>query len=103
MRKKTIITRGFPSNRAIRRCAKEFGVVGDPTRMKICWLLCRHPELSVSEIAERLGVSLSVVSHSLRRLKECALVRPRRNEKKVFYHLLNTPLNRFLKKSLRSS
>jgi len=94
------IKKELKDEKAILQCAENFGLVGDPTRMKICWLLCKHPELSVGEIAETLGVSVSVVSHSLGRLREHDLVNTRREYKQVFYSLSNTSFSRLLKKSL---
>jgi len=85
---------------AIMACAEQFGIVGDPTRMKICWLLCHHKELSVGEIADILSVSISVVSHSLRRLKEYELVDSRREHRQVFYALKRSDFGEVLRSSL---
>jgi len=85
---------------AILACAERFGLVGDPTRMKICWLLCHHKELSVGEIADILSVSVSVVSHSLRRLKEYEMVDSRREHKQVFYALKRSDFGKVLRSSL---
>ena len=100
MRNKKQIKQELKNDRVILQCAKQFGLVGDPTRMKICWLLCKYPELSVGEIANMLEVSLSVVSHSLKRLRKNNLVKYRRDYKQVFYSLSDTSFNRLLKKSL---
>lgn len=86
----------------LRQCAEQFGLVGDPTRMKICWLLCKHRELSVGEIADILGVSVSVVSHSLRRLREHELVSARRDHKRVFYRLARAGFGRVLREGMTS-
>lgn len=94
------LARELKRKNAIVRCAREFSMVGDPTRMKICWLLCKHPELSVGEIADILAVSLSVVSHSLKKLRENDLVNSRREHKTIFYRLSNNPFNKVLRKSL---
>ncbi len=94
------IKQELKNNGALLNCAKQFGLVGNPTRMKICWLLCRHQELPVTEIAELLDVSVSVVSHSLCELRKNQLVRSRRNYKQVFYSLTNADFNGVLKKSL---
>lgn len=85
------------NEKAILGCAQQFGLVGDPTRMKICWLLCKHPELSVGEIASVLDVEISTISHSLRRLRENELVITRREHKTVYYSLSNTRFNNNLK------
>lgn len=87
---------------AIARCAREFGVIGDATRMKICYLLCRHPELPVGEIARAVGVSISAVSHSLKKMKALEMVAPRREQKQIYYCLCKTPLTRYLRKSLKA-
>lgn len=78
-------------------CAREFGVVGDLTRLRICYLLCRHPELSVGDIAEVLGLSLSAVSRSLSKLREFGVVRSRREYKQVFYSIKNTEFTQYMK------
>jgi len=84
----------------VLQCAEQFGLVGDPTRMKICWLLCKHPELSVGEIAGMLDVSVSVVSHSLKKLRKNGLVDSRREHKTVYYKLTDTDFNEVLRNSL---
>ena len=71
----------------ILACAKEFHMVGDPTRLKICYLLCRHKELSVGDIADVVGVSISAVSHTLRKLQKADMVESRREAKTVYYKL----------------
>ena len=96
------IKQEFKNGEALLQCAEQFGLIGNPTRIKICWLLCKYPELSVGEIAEILGVSISVVSHSLKKLRKHNLVTSRRDYRQVFYSLANTSFNRFLKKSLTS-
>lgn len=81
----------------IVRCAEEFNMVGDLTRLKICYLLCRHKELSVGEIAEIVGVSISAVSHTLRKLKEANIVEDRRIFRHVYYQLKETLFVKVLK------
>lgn len=100
--KNKIIKRELKNDKALFECAEQFGLVGDPTRMKICWLLCKYPELSVGDIADILGASISRVSHSLKRLREVNLVTTKRNHKQIFYSLSNTNFNQLLKKSLDS-
>lgn len=78
-------------------CAKQLGVVGDVTRLKICYLLCRHPELNVSEIADVLDTSVSVVSHSLKKLLGLDLVKRRKEAQTVYYSLADNNFNKTLK------
>ena len=100
MDKKKKIEEELKNERAIIECAEKFGIVGDPTRMKICWLLCNNRELSVGEIADILGVQISVVSHSLKKLRKKQLVGSRRESKKVYYRLSDDDFNKILKKAL---
>lgn len=88
--------------KTILRCAEEFHIVGDPTRLKICYLLCRHKELAVGEIAEIIGVSISAVSHTLKKLQKAGLVLNRREFRTVYYALKQTPLAAMLKERLCS-
>lgn len=101
MRKNTqTIKKELRDSKAITECACRFGVIGDPTRMKICWLLQHYPELAVSEIAELLDVSISAISHSLKKLKAYELVESRRDFRKVFYRLADSDFSQIIKRSL---
>ena len=61
-----------------------FRLLGDPTRLKIVVAGLRAA-LAVSDIADRLGLSVSLVSHHLRLLKGARLVRADRQGKQVYY------------------
>ena len=61
-----------------------FRLLGDPSRLRIV-VSCLRTPLAVSDIAERLGLSVSLVSHHLRLLKGARLVRPDRQGKQVYY------------------
>ena len=59
-----------------------------------CWAIragcassssCLRTPLAVSDIADRLGLSVSLVSHHLRLLKGARLVRADRQGKQVYY------------------
>lgn len=96
------IKKELQNEKALLKCAQEFNMVGDPTRLKICYLLCRHKELSVGEIAKIIGVSISAVSHTLRKLKEANFVEDRRDFRHVYYQLKQSPLVAILKARLNS-
>lgn len=74
-------------NKKIKACADKFGVTGDETRLKICYLLCHYPELSVSQMADILNAPISTISHSLKKLKTIHMVENRRKAKQVLYSL----------------
>jgi ArsR family transcriptional regulator, lead/cadmium/zinc/bismuth-responsive transcriptional repressor len=71
----------------LERLAMIYRMLGDPTRLKILMAL-KHVELCVCDLAAFLGISESAVSHQLRRLRETAIVRHRR-EGQVLYYMLN--------------
>jgi len=63
-----------------------FKFFGDTTRIRIIQILLAG-EISVNDIAERLNLEQSVVSHQLRILRTANLVKPRRDGRKMFYGL----------------
>jgi ArsR family transcriptional regulator len=66
--------------------ADMFKMLGDPTRLRIVIATLEGP-VAVSDIAERLGLSLSLVSHHLRLLRAARLVTPDRRGKQIFYRI----------------
>lgn len=66
--------------------AESFRLLGDPTRVRILDLLSQEA-LCVGELAERLGMTVSAVSHQLRLLRSRYLVRRSRQGKRVIYTL----------------
>ena len=66
--------------------ASMFKVLGDPTRLKIVMTL-REMEMCVCDLAAFLGLSESAVSHQLRRLRDLALVKRRRQGQILYYSL----------------
>ena len=67
--------------------ADTFKVLGDTTRVRILDALSRSPELCVHDLAARVGITESAVSHQLRLLRGMRLVRPRRDGRLVYYSL----------------
>ncbi len=64
--------------------AEMFHLLGDPNRLRIA-LLCLGGAVPVGEIASRLGLSQSLVSHHLRLLRAARLVRAERRGRNVYY------------------
>lgn len=94
------IRKELENKEELLRCAGEFNLVGDPTRLKICYLLCHYDRLSVSEIAELVGVSVSAVSHTLKKLQQANIVGNNREFRTVYYQLKNTQFVRMLRKRI---
>ena len=74
------------SSATVQEIAATFGVLGDPTRIRILDALTGG-ELCVCDIATLAGISESAVSHQLRLLRGMRLVRARRAGRQVFYTL----------------
>ena len=73
--------------------SQTFKALCDPTRIRILNLLC-CAEHSVNDIAERLDLGQSTVSHQLRFLKNIRLVKFRREGTTLYYssaddHVMN--------------
>ena len=68
----------------VHSLADTFRVLGDPTRVRILDAL-RDGELCVNDLATRIGLSESAVSHQLRLLRTMRLVRVRRDGRLAFY------------------
>lgn len=68
----------------VQSLADTFRVLGDPTRVRILDAL-RDGELCVNDLAARIALSESAVSHQLRLLRTMRLVRVRREGRLAFY------------------
>ena len=68
----------------IAQLADMFRLMGDPSRLRII-LSCLHDPISVTEIAEQLELSQSLVSHHLRLLRAARVVSSERRGKQIFY------------------
>lgn len=68
------------------KLAELFKVFGDPTRVRILYALTIQ-ELCVQDIADKLSMTHSAISHQLRVLKQMELVKFRRDGKTIYYSL----------------
>lgn len=75
-----------PDETPLFDAAELLKVFGDSTRIRIIFVLCRS-ELCVRDIADRLKMTQSAISHQLRVLKQARLVSTRRDGKTIFYSL----------------
>lgn len=75
--------------------AELFRQLGDPTRVRIFWLLC-HREECVINIAAMLDMSSPAVAHHLRSLRSSGLLVSRREGKEVFYRAAKNETARLL-------
>lgn len=71
---------------SLYKLAELFKIFGDPTRIRILHTLSQE-ELCVQDIADRLSMTQSAISHQLRILKQASLVKFRRDGKAIYYSL----------------
>ena len=87
------------SEHELERLSLTFKVMGDPNRLKTVMAL-RSGEMCVCDLAAFTGLSESAVSHQLRRLKDLALVKSRRDGQVVHYALDDEHVSVLLEVSL---
>jgi ArsR family transcriptional regulator, lead/cadmium/zinc/bismuth-responsive transcriptional repressor len=75
------------SEQDVGRIVQTYKALSDPTRLQIL-LALRRQEMCVCDLAAFLGISESAVSHQMRRLRDLALVKSRR-EGQVLYYVFN--------------
>ncbi len=78
-----------PDDRVISDVADIFKQLGDASRLRIA-VCCMTSDVCVTDIAERLRLSPSLVSHHLRLLRAARLVRSDRRGKQVYYSLADS-------------
>ena len=76
----------MPNEYIINKVSEFYKIVGDGTRLKlICALF--DSEMCVCDLANVLSMSKSSISHQLSKMKECGVVKARRDGKEVYYSL----------------
>lgn len=60
---------------------------GNDTRVRILYLLWRHGEIRVNDLAEILELTTPAISQQLKKLREATLVRSRRDAQTIYYRL----------------
>ena len=80
--KKTLV----PPETELYDLAELFKIFGDSTRIRILYALFDE-ELCVGDIAVKLNMTQSAISHQLKILKQSRLIKNRRDGKTIFYSL----------------
>ena len=82
-----LIKKNLEEQNGLDTLAALLGVVGNPMRLKIVYLLFAHNELCVCDLAEILKVTDSAISQHLRKLKDKHVVKYRKDSQSVYYSL----------------
>ena len=90
LREQNVLTH-MPDGETISTVAEAMKLLGDPSRLRIFWILC-HCEECVLNIADMTGMSSPAVSHHLRLLKSGGLIESRRSGKEMYYRAAETEL-----------
>ena len=69
-----------------------FSSISDPTRIRIVHALTDNQRLSVTELANHTGLSISAISHQLRLLRDRYLLHASREGRSVYYSLADDHL-----------
>ena len=89
-----------PEKETLTQIAELFKGFADPTRVHILCLLMTAGELCVTDIAEKVDLSQSAISHQLRGLKQMHLIRFRREGKNILYSLADDHVKTILQMGL---
>ena len=76
----------YPKEQTFTHLAELFSALSDPNRLRIISVLLEQ-EMNVGDIAARVSMTESAVSHQLRTLRQMRLVRSRKDGRQVFYAL----------------
>ena len=79
--------------------AELFKVFGDSTRIKILYVLSVS-SMCVCDIANKLGMTQSAISHQLRILKQSKLVTAQRDGKSIIYSLADSHVSLILSQGM---
>ena len=89
----------IPDKVTMESIAELFKGFCDPTRVHILSLLVED-ELCVTDIAEKVALSQSAISHQLRLLKQMHLIKFRREGKNILYSLADDHVRTILQMGL---
>lgn len=81
------LRRRLPSEDRLKEIRTVFGALADEQRLKILLALKAGQELCVCDVAHVLGVSVSVASHHLRKLRDLGILNDRSDGKMSYYSL----------------
>jgi len=78
-----------------------FSALSDRTRLNITLLLMDKGELTVDDICKELKKSQSLISHHLSCLRNCGVVKVRRNGKYSYYSISNEDTKKLIEVAIK--
>lgn len=89
------VAQHMPTENEIAGVSEAMKQLGDPSRLRIFWLLC-HYEACVVNISALVDMTSPAVSHHLRQLRSSGLIVSRREGKEVYHRAADTEQSRLL-------
>ncbi len=86
----------------VELAVETFRMLADGTRIRLLWAL-KDAELSVNELAERVGKPGPAVSQHLAKLRLARLVRTRREGNQVFYRVDNDHIANLVRDAIHNT
>jgi len=80
----------LPSSDSVESLAVVFGLLSDPSRVRLLTALLEGGEMCVCDLAAACSSSESAVSHALRLLRANRVVRVRRDGRRAYYSLADS-------------
>ncbi|HXG14059.1 MAG TPA: metalloregulator ArsR/SmtB family transcription factor [Candidatus Nitrosotenuis sp.] len=75
----------------------------EETRFSILELLQKNHEMSVNDLVAKLKKGQPLVSHHLRALKDCNIVKTKENGKMTMYSIANKDISRLIAEIVKTS
>ncbi len=83
----------------IEELSKVFQTLSDPSRLRIIEILTQDASISVSEIAEKVNLSISSVSHQLSKLKDRGFVGATKIGRRSIYRITDECIHAILRRA----
>ncbi|MBP1758835.1 MAG: transcriptional regulator [Firmicutes bacterium] len=90
-----LVLEHMPEEEEFARGAETFRQLGDPSRLRLLWLLCHCEDCGIN-LAAALGMSHAAVSHHLKVLRLNGLITSHRSGKEIYYTLADTETARLV-------
>lgn len=82
----------------VNALAKSLKTAGEESRLKMLCMLFNHKDMCVSDMAEKLKMSVAIASHHLNELAKVGLVSSKRDGKMTCYSLAKSEVAKDLKR-----
>jgi DNA-binding transcriptional ArsR family regulator len=92
----------MPSGDRMEAAAEAFRLLGDPTRLRILWVLCGG-ETDVTTLTARVGAARPAVSQHLAKLRLAGLVVMRREGRRAVYRASGAHVRRLVAEAFESA